>query len=461
MIDGDSLLISGEIGRDSLGLSGFFLFRADTVGKIGRIEFFRDTSLMDHALLDGRNPIIKNHNGNLVLGGVFLQRDDLFAMELNSDFTLKMYKEYLSNYVTMYIHDVEEILNSYYFLGFIQTQNGDHDVFLQKIDSDGNKIWEKTYGVPSKDETGRAAIIEDDGLTIMVSESFDNTPTIKNDTRYWIRFMHVDTSGAIINDWKEEVTGEEGWSGSLVKLNDDYIYTTNLLGEEFGFGFFQAGQVVRRDRDFNLIWRRPYGSPNNYFNGLGDMIISADSNLLLTGQVLDESQKYVLQRVFKICPDDGHVIWEVRDTGLILNNGESLNFMEGIAATSCNSVYAVGYTYKSAGFYEGLILKVSGDGCIDTLCTTTDIENLIRLNEKRMLVFPNPARSELQIKLSEVIPLPVMVRLYDMHGRQLISTWIYQHATSMDISVLANGLYHVVAENNGLIIGTETMIKME
>src|SRR4029078_2358754 len=138
-------------------------------------------------------------------------------------------------------------------VGLVQTQNFDLDVFLQKIDSTGNKIWEKTYGVPSKDESGRAAIIENDGLTIMVSESFDNTPTIKNDTRYWIRFMHVDTSGTITRDWKEEVTGQEGWSGSLVKFNNDYIYTTNLLGEEYGFGYFQSGQVVRRDPEFNLI----------------------------------------------------------------------------------------------------------------------------------------------------------------------------------------------------------------
>ena len=294
----------------------------------------------------------------------------------------------------------------------------------------------------------------------MVSESFDNTPTIKNDTRYWIRFMHVDTSGAIVRDWREEVTGEEGWSGSLVKLDNDYIYTTNQLGEEYGFGYFQAGQVVRRDPEFNLIWRKPYGSPDNYFNGLGDLIISADSNLLLTGQILDESQKYVLQRILKICPN-GEVLWELRDTGLILNNGESLNFMEGIAASYCNSVYAVGYTYKSAGFYEGLILKVTGDGCIDTLCTTTDIENLISLEEERVLMYPNPTRSELQIRLSEEVALPVKIRLYDMHGLQLLATWINHREAVFDISGLSSGLYHVVVEKEGGIIGAKTIVKIE
>lgn len=443
-----------------MGLSGFFLFRMDTLGNIGSMKFYRDSALIDHALLDGRCPIIIKQNGTIVLGGVFLQRDDLFAIGLNSDFTLKFYKEYLANYVTMYIHDVEELFNSYYFLGFIQTQNGDHDVFLQKIDSTGNKIWEKTYGVPSKDETGRAAIIEDDGLTIMISESYDDTPTIKNDTRYWIRFMHVDTSGAIVRDWREEVTGEEGWSGSLVKFDNDYIYTTNKLGEEYGFGYFQAGQVVRRDPEFNLIWRKPYGSPDNYFNGLGDLTISADSNLLLTGQILDESQKYVLQRILKICPD-GEVLWELRDTGLILNNGESLNFMEGIATSSCNSIYAVGYTYKNAGFYEGLLLKISGDGCIDTLCTITDIEEHILSKENAFHLYPNPARSEIEIRMADSVALPVAIELYDMQGRMRSSVLAHQHVLALNLSGIPDGPCHVVVKSKGRIIHAETIVKME
>ncbi len=312
--------------------------------------------------------------------------------------------------------------------------------------------------MPSKDEFGRAAIIEDDGLTIMVSESFDDTPTIKNDTHYWIRFMHLDTSGTIVRDWREEVTGQEGWSGSLVKFNNDYSYTTNLLGEEYGFGYFQAGQVVKRDQDFNLVWRRPYGEPDNYFNGLGDLIISADSNLLLTGQILDESQKYVLQRILKICPD-GEVIWELRDTGLILTYGESLNFMEGIAASSCNSVYTVGYTYKSAGFYEGLILKVSGDGCIDTLCTTTAIEDILRLREQKIDAYPNPMQDELNIVLDESLPPDVSVSIYNTIGHLVFSDVIDGYHKTISVADWPDGLYVLQAVSKGRVVASIKVVK--
>lgn len=461
MIHGDSLLISGEIGTDSLGLAGFFLLHIDTLGNPGTIKFYRDPSLQDHALLDGRNPIFKNHYGRIVLGGVFLERDDLFVLELNTNLTTKIYKEYPSNYVTMYIHDAIEFLDNYYFLGYVQTQNGDHDVFLQKIDSSGNKIWEITYGIPSKDETGRAVIIEEDGLTLMISESFDNTPNIKNDTRYWIRFMHVDTSGSIIRDWKEEVTGLEGWSGTLLKYKDDYVYSTNLIGEETNFGPLVASQLVRRDRHFNLIWRKPFGEPNNHHNQIGDIIFSADSTTLLTaGNIWDTTHLLSWAQIIKVdlC---GDALCEVRDTGIFIPLLGSSNRLEGIVQSNTESIYTVGYTYKSPGFYEGLLLKVSGDGCMDTLCTTTNIENLIHLKEKRMLLYPNPARSVLQVKLSEEISLPVTVSLYDMHGRAHISTLIDQFETTLDIADLPGGVYYVVSESKGTILTRNTFIKNE
>ncbi len=458
-VNNDSLVISGEIGADASGLQGVFILTCDTLGNLGKIKIFKDPKNVDHILLNGSNSILYD-NEKLAFSGEILWKSDNYFITYNSKTGDTYYKEYSAPFLVRFTESLLELSGAFYVVGYIQTQNFDLDIFLQKIDSTGNKIWEKTYGIPSKDETGRAVIIEDDGLTIMISESFDDTPNIKNDTRYWIRFMHVDTSGAIVRDWREEVTGHEGWSGTLVKYGNDYIYSTNLLGEEYGLGYFQAGQVVRRDKDFNLIWRKPYGEPDNYFNGLGDMIISADSNLLITGQILDESQKYILQRILKICPD-GDMIWELRDTGLILNNGESLNFMEGIAASSCNSVYAVGYTYKSEGFYEGLLLKIHGDGCIDTLCTTTDIEEVVQLKENKIHIYPNPAHSELQIRFSDEVHLPVHLWIYDMYGRRLISVLMNQYATTIDISGLPQGLYHVVSEHQGLIISSETMVKIK
>jgi len=460
MMYGDSLLISGEIGRDSLGLSGFFLVYADSLGNLGPIKNYRDPVLQDHALLDGRDPIMLNANNHFALCGHFLAQDDAFFMILNKQLDTIVYSDYASNFKSMVIHGIIELNHEYYVVGMVQTQNFDLDIFLQKIGSSGNKIWEKTYGIPTKDETGRAVIIEDDGLTIMVSESFDNTPNVKNDTRYWIRFMHVDTSGAIVRDWREEVTGNEGWSGTLLKYHEDYIYTCNTIGDEIGIGPLTGGQVVRRDSSFNIVWRKNLGEPDSPFTGLGDMIFSADSCLLVTGQNVDSSMTFNAARIMKIGLD-GNVIWELRDTGYAFPDGQSLNFMEGIASSSCNSIYAVGYTYKSAGFYEGLLLKVSGDGCIDTLCTTTDIENLIRQQEAIIKVYPNPTSSELHIQMQNAPPGPVKISFYNHMGVLLKFFSFSSVNMDMDVSFLPAGLYWVTAEIDGKPLGATKVLKLD
>lgn len=458
MMNNDSLLVSGEIGTDSLGLAGFFLLNMDSLGNLGTIKNYRDPSLQDHALLDGRNPLTINANNKIVLSGHYLEQDNAFFMILNKQFDTILYNDYESNFKSMVIHGIAELHHEYYIVGMIQTQNFDVDVFLQKIDSSGNKIWEKTYGMPSKDETGRAVILEDDGLTIMVSESFDNTPTIKNDTRYWIRFMHVDTSGSIVRDWREEVTGEEGWSGTLLKYRNDYIYTCNTIGDEIGIGPLTGGQIVRRDSSFNLVWRKKLGDPDSPFTGLGDMIFSPDSCLLVTGQNVDSSMTFNAARILKIGLD-GNVIWELRDTGYAFPDGQSLNFMEGIASSSCNSIYAVGYTYISAGFYEGLILKVSGDGCIDTLCTTTAIEDILRLQEQKIDAYPNPMQDELNIVLDELLPEDVSVSIYNTMGHLVFSDVMDGHKKTISVADWPAGLHVVQAISKGSVVASIKVVK--
>ncbi|MBK8832506.1 MAG: hypothetical protein IPN60_16935 [Saprospiraceae bacterium] len=268
-----------------------------------------------------------------------------------------------------------------------------------KVDSVGNRIWEKTYGLSNKDEFGVAFILDDGGLTIRVSKAHDPTPTIKNDSRYWAQFINIDTSGILQWMWEEEVTGDEGYGGAFVKYGTDYIYTTNYLGDEYSAGILQAAQLVRRDSAFNLVWRKVYGEPVSFSNYFGDMAMSRDSNLLLRARSLMTAVTPTLGKGDENMPDGKYS--ETRDTGYVLANGESLNRMEGIIESLTGRIYAVGYTNRSLFLFDGLILKVSPDGCIDTLCTTTSIEDNLRLLEQKIDAYPNPMQYELNIVLDE------------------------------------------------------------
>jgi hypothetical protein len=273
--------------------------------------------------------------------------------------------------------------------------------------------------------------------------------------------MHVDTSGAITRDWREEVTGQEGWSGTLLKYNNDYIYSTNVIGEETNFGPLVASQIVRRDSDFNVIWRKPFGTPDNHHNQIGDMILSRDSSVLLaSGNIWDETQQFTWARVMMVdlC---GDLSCEVRDTGIFIPGLGSSNRLEGIVQSESGSIYAVGYTYRSSGIYEGLLLKVNMDGCIDTLCTITDIENLIRLQEDIILFYPNPTYSDIHIQVQNVPQRPVKISLYSHFGVLLKSYSFSSADMDIDVSFLPADLYWLKAEIDGSQLGATKVLKLD
>src|SRR5690606_22867980 len=67
--------------------------------------------------------------------------------------------------------------------------------------------------------------------------------------------------------------------------------------------------------------------------------------------------------------------------------------------------------------YISWLMKVTPDGCVDTICTTTSIDEQIAASEGWQVVFPNPVREEVRIVLPEDAPLPMVMTVYDLQGR--------------------------------------------
>ncbi len=452
----DSLIITGQIGTDSLGLAGFFVMVMDTFGNIGRIKYFRDPSLKDHTLLDGRNPVIINRRGNLVLAGVFLSRDDLFFRELNSNLETILYREYESNYKTMYAHDVIELHDGYYIIGIVQKQTFDLDIWVQRIDMQGNKIWEKTYGITSYDEGSTSAIIENDGITMLTFATYDL------DKRDWTRLIHIDSSGDIEWQWSEEVTGLEGPVGPLLKVNDNYVYSSFLKGEYVAGTYRGAPQIVMRDADFNVVWRTNYGEPTLWFNTFRDMVLCEDGTLIGTGQMYEPEINVLWGRVMKV-DMTGEVLWEVRDTGFWRPGKESINHMRGIVELPGGSVIAVGHTKSFMyGHHHGLILKVTKDGCIDTLCTTVAVDDMLFNEFEHVVVYPNPVTNAVTFELPESWRYrDTWVVISDGTGREVFRADFLSQVNTLDISsALASGLYfyHVIGDGEVVDVGKVVVV---
>lgn len=109
------------------------------------------------------------------------------------------------------------------------------------------------------------------------------------------------------------------------------------------------------------------------------------------------------------------------------------------------------YGYGAPGVYTDTLFGVAGCGVVRTLnlsflsesdaacfVSTAKDEAL----EKAIAFYPNPVRDWLTIEFDVKIRGPVLLRLFDMHGRQIIQEeTILQRAHRMNIASAASGLY--------------------
>ncbi|MCD6573678.1 MAG: hypothetical protein J7K95_06250 [Thermoplasmata archaeon] len=125
---------------------------------------------------------------------------------------------------------------------------GGWDFWVVKIDKNGNELWNKTYGYWDM-EWAKKIIKVDDGY--IVAGDTTTTSTGWND----ILLIKIDDKGNEI--WNKTYGGNDVDSLSdIVKTKDGYI----LIGvtESFDVGFFD-GWMTKLDKNWNEVWNKSFG----------------------------------------------------------------------------------------------------------------------------------------------------------------------------------------------------------
>ena len=397
---GNDLFVLGQIGADTSGHSGVFIARMDTLGNIIKLRTFYDPLNQNNLEfpMSSYEAFISTHDKGFAFAGSTRFGKSIFLIEVDSTFEIRYFKEFPGvhkNKVPLYMII---FLDAIYTIGFVQTINFDFDVFIFKTDLVGNKIWEKSYGVSAWDENAKSAIINDTTLTILSSETFDPNDNVYNDEDTWNKIFSIDSSGVVKSTWRT-MNGEEGFSAqSLIKIRSDYYYTTHP-GVQLSFNTLHyAPEIVCRDSLFNLKWKRTYGD-TFYLNWFSNIVVGQDNFLYAAGYIPDG---VTWGRVCKINPENGDLIWEARDTAFYIPGWGSRNRLEGLTVLPGGSVIAVGYTVDYTYHENGLLYKVTADGCIDTLCNTVGIQEYIYNQQHKVKVYPNPAVDEINFDVSEI-----------------------------------------------------------
>ncbi|MBK0401510.1 gliding motility-associated C-terminal domain-containing protein [Adhaeribacter sp. BT258] len=169
-----------------------------------------------------------------------------------------------------------------------QASQGGIDFWVVKIDSIGNKIWDKTFGGSNSDIFQSLQQTLDGGY-ILGGESYsgisgDKSQSSRGFNDYWV--IKIDANG--IKQWDKTFGGNSWDEFQSLKQTSDGGY---ILGGNSGSGISGDKSVplkglndywiLKLDASGNKIWEKSFGGPVS--NGLTDLKLTSDGGYILGG----------------------------------------------------------------------------------------------------------------------------------------------------------------------------------
>ncbi len=162
--------------------------------------------------------------------------------------------------------------NGFLIVGYTYSfGHGNYDVYVVKIDSAGNLIWQRTYG-GSDDDVGTSAVLCDDGGFIIGGYTY--TFTNGSDDIFLVR---VDSSGNVI--WQRHYGGAGLDEVFSLQKSGNLVFGAGVT-ESYGSGRKDA-YVFAINENGDMIWNETFGYSGN--DGAYDMVTAGDGNFVIAG----------------------------------------------------------------------------------------------------------------------------------------------------------------------------------
>jgi hypothetical protein len=228
---------------------------------------------------------------------------------------------------------------------------GEGGVYVVKVDTDGNRVWEKAHRGSAYPGTTNAAYSAygiaqtPDGGFMLVGGC--GPPDYSPRQAYVLR---IDAEGARV--WERSYGGDQTERANCIAAASDgsgYV----VAGQTSSFGSGLEVYVFKVDGSGNLVWERTYGG--NEANGI---VGSGDGGFVVAGTIHSDLAGRYSENVYLFKIDcDGEKTWE----GIF--GGNKTDRVESIAPTRDGGFVVVGDSYSFGGTRTDLYaLKVDREG---------------------------------------------------------------------------------------------------
>ena len=211
-----------------------------------------------------------------------------------------------------------------------------------------------------------------------------------------------------------------------------YLFATTDFSDSYPIGkrYLHYGKI---DNDGNMLWDHYYSKylhPQNWYAAFGAPMGIVDDTL---GNIVIASQVSGYTGVHLLCSDSlGNERWD----RWLPYWGEFLyNLRKGEHG---------GYLLTGIGLGAWLA-KTDSIGCVMPGCMDTlmfiGMEEMQQLKKEELIVYPNPATSEVYFALNRDTEEIKLIELYDMQGRQVATLQPQNTLATLHIAHLPKGIY--------------------
>lgn len=469
-LDGDHIVLMGNTRIDSIDQWGVFFTRMDTLGNILDYQVYLD-SQNDWMVANTNNGLTKLSNGGFALSATPFSRQAGIVIMIDSIGNMVTTYEYPDSLVNSIrqkkILELED--EGYLITGYKQYPP---DVlaktYVMKIDLEGNKLWEKSYGIPDFNNYYSSLIQEEENkfiLGIGVQKPLGGSLlNFKSQSRILV----LDSLGEIQAERITDFSEKEGGAFNIHNTSDGgYIYSASYLHIFDAWNTADQQKIVRLDSNLNVVWSKIIGLPIDPMNHLWDLEPTPDGDWVAFGNETTPLDNVTMMqdregRIFKIT-DSGDSLWNRFDTIGWHPIGAARDYFTGGVVLSSGSIIACGYY----DFYDppksfAWLYKVNKNGCLTPDdCAYLPVYVPYLEEENFFQIFPNPASEVLNIYFkSNHKRKEGLFRLVDINGRIVFELKAEQNDLDYKIPLkkYTSGIYFLQYIQEGILMKLEKVI---
>ena len=232
---------------------------------------------------------------------------------------------------------------------------GKSDMWLLRLNAQGEDIWQKTYGQEGGDRAYDILQTPDGGFLLGGYATLD--PEKKADV------VLVKTDPAGNEQWVKNYGGEENETVEAIAATKDGNYV--LAGWTQGSKSRSLDAIVMKITPYGeKVWSRTFGGERK--DAFYDVSVSRAGEILLAGATMSNPNTKAAVWLSKLSRD-GKSIWHRR------SEGTSHDFAYSVVPTNDGGIFIAGSTDSySAGGCDMWVVKTNGDGIISAPQTETD-----------------------------------------------------------------------------------------